>query len=206
MERSQFTFYRSYYEALMDVEEDLRLPLLMAVIRYALDGREPAELSGAARGMFRLIRPTLDSGRRKAAAGKNGAAVTNRMGSGKKEIEKEIEKENEKELEIESEKENDCDSGFAAFWAAYPRKGEKKKALSVWRRLRPDPDAVMAGLEKWKRSRQWQQEEGRFVPGAVKWLRGEYWLYPPEDPPTPCGARGELGEAELEAIRKILED
>lgn len=182
----------------MDVEECMRLKLLMAVIQYALDGVEPQELNGASRGMFRLIRPTLDAGRKKAAAGKNGAAVTNRMGSGKKEKEKEVEKEIEKEKELETESE----SSFAAFWSAYPRKGEKKKAFALWQKLRPDPEAVMAGLEKWSHSRQWQQEDGRFIPGAVKWLQGEYWL----DPPTPCGANGELGEAELEAIRNILKD
>lgn len=183
----------------MDVEEGMRLKLLMAVIQYALDGVEPEELSGASRGMFRLIRPTLDAGRKKAAAGKNGAAVTNRMGSGKKE--KEREKENETEIEKESETESE--SSFAAFWAAYPRKGEKKKAFTLWQKLKPDPAAVMAGLDKWKRSRQWQQEDGRFIPGAVKWLRGEYWLYPPEEVRAPFG---ELGEAELEAIRKIMEE
>ena len=71
MKRDQFTFYRSYYEALNDLPEKERAKVLLALLAYALDEEEPNELSGVCSACFKLIRPTLDSGRIKAANRKN---------------------------------------------------------------------------------------------------------------------------------------
>ena len=66
MKRDQFTFYRSYYEAMKDLSVEECTKLLLAIAAYALDEEEP-ELSGSCSACFKLIRPTLDSGRNKAA-------------------------------------------------------------------------------------------------------------------------------------------
>lgn len=73
MERNQFTFYRSYYEALQGLPAREREKVLMAILAYALDEREP-DLTGIAQSVFVLIRPTLDAGRNKAKSrlGKSG--------------------------------------------------------------------------------------------------------------------------------------
>lgn len=65
MERKQFTWYRSYYDALKDLPAEEFRAIVLAVCAYALDGEEP-ELSGVARAIFTLIRPTLEVGRSKA--------------------------------------------------------------------------------------------------------------------------------------------
>ena len=65
MERKQFTWYRSYYDALKELPAEEFRDIVLAVCAYALDGGEP-ELSGVARAIFTLIRPTLEVGRSKA--------------------------------------------------------------------------------------------------------------------------------------------
>ena len=65
MERKQFTWYRSYYDALKELPAEEFRVIVLAVCAYALDGEE-AELSGVARAIFTLIRPTLEVGRSKA--------------------------------------------------------------------------------------------------------------------------------------------
>ena len=65
MERKQFTWYRSYYDALKELPAEEFRDIVLAVCAYALDGEEP-ELSGVARAIFTLIRPTLEVGRSKA--------------------------------------------------------------------------------------------------------------------------------------------
>ena len=65
MERKQFTWYRSYYDALKELPAEEFRDIVLAVCAYALDGEE-AELSGVARAIFTLIRPTLEVGRSKA--------------------------------------------------------------------------------------------------------------------------------------------
>ena len=65
MERKQFTWYRSYYDALKEIPAEEFRAIVLAVCAYALDGEEP-ELSGVARAIFTLIRPTLEVGRSRA--------------------------------------------------------------------------------------------------------------------------------------------
>ena len=65
MERKQFTWYRSYYDALKELPAEEFRDIVLAVCAYALDGEEP-NLSGVARAIFTLIRPTLEVGRSKA--------------------------------------------------------------------------------------------------------------------------------------------
>ena len=66
MKRDQFTWYRSYYEALRTLPaKDFQIAVL-AICAYALDEEVP-DLSGVPNSVFTLIRPTLDSGRNKAA-------------------------------------------------------------------------------------------------------------------------------------------
>lgn len=103
MKRDQFTFYRSYYEALNELPEKERAKVLFALLAYALDEEEPNELSGVCSACFKLIRPTLDSGRIKAANRKNKTKTNEEQNRKEKEGEKEGEKEVEREIEIESE-------------------------------------------------------------------------------------------------------
>lgn len=125
MKREQFTFYRSYYEALKHLPKREQSAVLMAVIGYALDETEPS-LSGVALSVFTLIRPTLDSGRIKAENRMNKAKtkqeqIDNKQEETKnkpktkleqnvKEGEKEKEREGEVEKEGESEREYEKDS------------------------------------------------------------------------------------------------
>lgn len=121
MKRDQFTFYRSYYEAMKDLSVEECTKLLLAIAAYALDEGEP-ELSGSCSACFKLIRPTLDSGRNKAANRMNAEeqseikpktngnkAKSNQNKSEQTETNRK-EKEGEKESEKEKEREYDSSS------------------------------------------------------------------------------------------------
>ena len=101
MKRDQFTFYRSYYEAMKDLSVEECTKLLLAIAVYALDEEEP-ELSGSCSACFKLIRPTLDSGRNKAANRQNKTKTKEEQSGNKSE-----QTSKEKEGEKEREKEND---------------------------------------------------------------------------------------------------
>lgn len=98
---------------------------------------------------------------------------------------------------------------FNRFWSLYPKKSDRRQAELAWQEVNPgDWDALFDALSKWSASRQWQEEGGRYVPAAAKWLRGRRWL----DAPSPCTVSspiqpsGHLGQAELEAIQRVLND
>lgn len=107
MERSQFTWYRSYYEALRTLPaKDFKVAVL-AICAYALDEEVPS-LSGVPNSVFTLIRPTLDSGRNK-AANRLKKQKTNQEQTDNKPEQTRKEKEGEGEREEESEREGEND-------------------------------------------------------------------------------------------------
>lgn len=56
--RESFIFYASFYEALKELPNELRLEIFDAVCEFSLNGKEP-ELTGVARAIFALIRPQI---------------------------------------------------------------------------------------------------------------------------------------------------
>ena len=129
MERTQFTFYESFYRAISRIKNDSdRAATYDAICAYALYGTMPdlETLPDASAISFELIKPNLDASRKKAAGGKKGSSKkddkkipesscednakneqSSAEDSGNKK-EEEIEKEGEKEEEIEKEVEDEC--------------------------------------------------------------------------------------------------
>lgn len=124
-ERKQFTFYRSYYDAISELPKKDQAALILAICAYALYETPPKGLSIAASTAFKLIKPTLDSGRKKAENGalggqandkqtvsktkangkQNGSKTEAKCKQGESASEKEKEKEIEYEIEVEAEAE-----------------------------------------------------------------------------------------------------
>ena len=214
MERKQFTFYRSFFNAMSEMSMEERGIAVSWVCEFALDGVPPPEMRGNQKIYRDLVQPVLESGRNKALAGRKGGSASQASKQVSKK-EKEIEKENE--IEIETETETNCTKGeealgaasvwvgFERFWNLYPVKIGQEEAWEQWQRICPDADAVCENLQKWKLTGQWVKEKGRYVPRAAKFLEQEYYLQTPEGA-VPCGAVGQLGAAELESIERIMRE
>lgn len=70
--------------------------------------------------------------------------------------------------------------GFQQFWIAYPvnRRSQRSEAAALVRQAYQNgatAASLMDALDADKRSAAWHQEEGRFIPGIVKWLQKEAW-------------------------------
>lgn len=96
---------------------------------------------------------------------------------------------------------------FEALLAAYP---EVRRGKDGWEafcrniRSRSDFSKAMKNLEIWKKSDQWHKNDGQYIPNLENFLdRGCWKAAPAGDTNHPSGV---LGEAELEAIAKILEE
>ena len=204
MERKQFTFYRSFWTAIRKLPQELWLAYLVNIITYALDEELLLDMNSTQAGMFELVRPNLDAARKKASAGAEGGRrkkASKQVSKKENEMENEIELENE--LEIELERECVSRAGFERFWDLYPMKIGKADAWEMWKRKLPDPDAVCEKLQQWIRSKQWSKDGSAFIPRAAKFLEQEYYLQAPE---VETGATGRLGQAELEAIAKLMKE
>lgn len=134
MEREQFTFYRSFWEALKALPEEDKLPFVMSVCAYAFD-EESEPVAGHASAAFLLVKPILDKASKKAESGRTGGSkrkakpksASSKPKANGKQTESHIEGEKEKEGEIEIEVEDECligardgnDPGLASVMDAY---------------------------------------------------------------------------------------
>lgn len=70
---------------------------------------------------------------------------------------------------------------FEMFWAAYPqcfRKANKKGCKSKFIKIKDleniFPD-IISSLEMQKRSKQWNEQDGQFIPAPLTWINQERW-------------------------------
>ena len=67
---------------------------------------------------------------------------------------------------------------FEIFWKEYPRKMAKKSVAVIWQRMKVDDalfEIIMKALENQKKSRQWTDKKGQFIPHPTTWLHQERW-------------------------------
>lgn len=104
--RDQFTFYRSFWEALKSLPKKDQLPFVMAICSYVFE-RECKQPAGSAAAAFLLVKPILEKANKKAASGKLGGskqkANAKQTESKQKQTESHIEGEREEEREIEKD-------------------------------------------------------------------------------------------------------
>lgn len=99
IERNQFTFYHSFWEAMKLLPKKDRLSFVEAICSYAF-GEEMKAPTGAAAASFLLVKPILDKASKKSANGKHGGSKPK---ANSKQTESYIEVEREVEVEVEVE-------------------------------------------------------------------------------------------------------
>lgn len=79
--------------------------------------------------------------------------------------------------------------GFDAFWARYPRKVGKPKALAAYRALKVTPAVqatILAALDAQCTWPQWTKDNGEFIPHPATWLHRRGWE---DEPPKVVALR-----------------
>lgn len=93
-------------------------------------------------------------------------------------------------------------SAFDAFWYAYPKKIGKGEARKAFAKVKVDLQTLLDAIDKQKKSEQWTKNNGQFIPNPSTWLNQGRWE---DELPSKAGkGRTDLGEAEREAIRRLL--
>jgi hypothetical protein len=67
---------------------------------------------------------------------------------------------------------------FDQFWQAYPKKRSKGQAKRTWVKLDPDESLLTKMLKtiaKARRSNDWLQANGQYIPHPSTWLNNEGW-------------------------------
>lgn len=111
-----FVFYSSFYEALRELPNEIRLEAYDAICLYGLEGEEP-DCKDVVGAIFRLVKPQIDANNRRREAGRKGGQAPRKQNEANpkqneatakqteaKEKDKVKEKEKDKEKDIEREK------------------------------------------------------------------------------------------------------
>lgn len=209
MERTQFTFYDSFFRSVSRIRnKSARCDAYDAICRYALTGEEPDlnDMSDAAAIAFEGAKPNLDSSRRKAESGKKGGETklteSKPQANEKQTASKKKDKNKDKNKNKNKDKCLDA-CAFDAFWAAYPRKEGKKRAQDAFAKITVSLETLLSAIELQKKTPQWEKDGGQFIPHPATWLNGRRW----EDVPMEHSASGnrQLDADEIAAIKRMME-
>lgn len=68
---------------------------------------------------------------------------------------------------------------FLAYWERYPsgHKDDKAGTFAEYQKVKPDPDVVSAGMERWEQSERWAR---RMIVDAKKFAKEQRWNAHPE--------------------------
>lgn len=98
-------------------------------------------------------------------------------------------------------------TSFSEFWEKYPKKKSKGTAKKAWAKINPGKklfQSIIRGLEQAIRSKDWEKENGKYIPYPATWLNAEGWE--DEDEPTATSI-DYTRQAEIKrAHRKRIED
>lgn len=94
-------------------------------------------------------------------------------------------------------------SDFEKIYSAYPRKEAKGLAKIAWAQLArnnalPPTDVILAAIQRFSASHNWQRENGRFIPQLSNFLKGERW----NDPLSDAEIREKTAKEETDKIRQ----
>lgn len=67
---------------------------------------------------------------------------------------------------------------FEKLYEAYPRKSKREDAYAAFEELDPTDDvfnAMLKALEIQKKSPEWTAQNGKFIPGLVRWIKEQRW-------------------------------
>lgn len=213
MERTQFTFYDSFFRALSRIKsKSARCDAYDALCKFALSGIEPDldSMPESAAIALEVVLPNLAASRRKAESGRTGGKA--KQTESKTEAnDKQTESKNKDKNKNKNKIKDKCqkDEQFDTFWEAYPRKEKKAEARKAFEKVAVPLQTLLEGIDMWKGSAQWQKDNGQFIPHPSSWLNGKRW----EDQPAantggycnwPDGKRP-MSQDEVEAIRRMME-
>lgn len=212
------TVYSDKWRAIHSIKaisERERQRLAAAMLDYACMDIEPTGLTNVSMGLFEAIKTSLFTKRRGAPDGNQNArkdtieknnsktiSENNSKNNSQNNSKNELYKIHNTKYKIQNTENppyppsGDCapaSVSFEEFWEAYPKKRGKIDAQKAYERAtrKKGPafrQSLLEAVEKQKRSSQWLEDNGRFIPYPATWLNKGKWadeLEPAENVPKP---------------------
>jgi len=94
------------------------------------------------------------------------------------------------------------------FWAIYPRKVDKAKAIRAWNKLKADRKLMQimsAALKAQRASEEWRRDNGRAIPYPSTWLNNRRWEDELDSTPLSGAARQLSPEGRAKGAEEAIE-
>lgn len=194
MAQAYVPIYLDWTEVTRELNAQEKGRLIDAIVLYAKGGDWQEQIKGNERYLFPAFQGQIDRSRelseiRTQAGIKGGRPKQTEPNETKANQTKPKQTKTTKEEKEEKEKEEEYSppisprkaegrERFERFWKAYPRKVGKPAAEKVFLGINPDEQAltvILNAIAQQKTSRQWQEDEGRYIPHPTTWLRQRRW-------------------------------
>ena len=201
MEFDSMIFYRSWMEAVAELDPVTQGEVYRAIVIYGMNNEIPEGLSPVAKAMFIMAKPNIDANNAKRRKNAENGAKGGRPKANEKPKETQTKpKQNPNETESKpTQKPNGLmvnglmvnenviktippkaadDERFETFWKTYPKKVGKKDAQRAWKKIKPDKDLfdrIIKAVTDWKDSDQWTKDGGQYIPNPATWLNRGSW-------------------------------
>jgi hypothetical protein len=97
---------------------------------------------------------------------------------------------------------------FNDFWCCYPKHTREAETQDVFDKLKPSADLVarMISTLAWQvQQPSWLEDDGRFIPSADKWLRGERWKDEPTKTIAPVKPANTKAARTIATVKRLSE-
>lgn len=221
MGKEYIPLFLDFNESTQDLSDEECGRLIRAIVDYANAEDYEKRLTGAERIAFRFLKGIVDrnaaisEARSKAGANRNKPEQTETKDSKPEQTETNspTKKENKKENKNQNQN-KEQQARFDRFWEAYPRKEAKPRARSEFDKIAPDDDLLakmLAAIDRWKRSAQWREDGGKYIPHPATWIHQKRWEDdPPKESPGKLTAqqydqRDYSGDDDFTGVMQILQ-
>lgn len=146
-----YTYYDNYYQVYKKLPNEDRLLLTDYMNRYVFENILPDENESLAYSIFINFKRALDKSIKSRINGTSGGAPT---------------------------KNETAKKQFEEFYTNYPKKRSKELVLKWFLKNKPNKtlfETIMEKLKVYKKTRQWQEENGKYIPYPSTWLNQKRW-------------------------------
>ena len=146
-----YTYYENYYQVYKKLPDNDRLLLTDYMNQYVFENKLPTEEDSLAYSIFVNFQRALDKSIKARKYGSTGGAPT---------------------------KDEIAEKQFEEFYSNYPKKRSKDLVLKWFMKNKPDKalfETIMTKLLIYKKTKQWNTDNGKFIPYPSTWLNQKRW-------------------------------
>jgi len=174
--RESMIIYRSFYDAIKELEPTHQAEVWKAVFEYGLNKKD-IKLKGLPATIFTLIKPQLDANIRKYENGSKGGRPKKQKES--KEKPKQNLKETKEEPNVndnDNDNQNDTENkSFEEVWSAYGRVGNKQTSKGIWKKLKPkEREEIQKHIPRYINNHK-SNDKLKYVPHFTTYLNQRRW-------------------------------